>query len=183
MTADIKQNPWHVSKDRGTAERFQHLEWEGGIWITSSNWRSQTKEKQGVHMHMRYTYVFWRTGSSPLLSHPPSYAGAQHVCVVYVVSKNTVNSYSVVLLFTGADRDFTYLSCTPTPQNRKAAKTCSASGLKRKVEAAKTVKVCREFLKCSPTAGCLSTWSTSCGEDQQQLPLVAILTCKTRVSL
>lgn len=131
-----------------------------------------------IHLCILKDRIFSFALSSSLLRR-----GTTRMCCLCSIKEHCKFIFCSVVIHRGRLRDFTYLSCTPTPQNRKAAKTCLASGLKRKVEAAKTVKVCREFLKCSPTAGCLSTWPTSCGEDQQQLPLVAILTCKTRVSL
>lgn len=51
----MEQNPEHVSKDRGIVGKFKYRGWEGGIQTTSSNWRTQMKEKQEC---MSYTYIF-----------------------------------------------------------------------------------------------------------------------------
>lgn len=33
IAAGMKQNPEHVSKDRGTVRRFKYRGWEGGIQV------------------------------------------------------------------------------------------------------------------------------------------------------
>lgn len=95
----MKKNPGHVSKDRGIVGRFKHMGGEGGIQVTSSNWRNQIKEKQGVHRQELHLHILKDRIFYPLLSHPPSYTGTKPICIVYEVSKNTVSLYSEVLLF------------------------------------------------------------------------------------
>lgn len=64
----MKKNPGHVSKDRGIVGRFKYVEGEGGMQVTSSNWRNQIKEKQGVHRQELYLHILKDGIFSTLLS-------------------------------------------------------------------------------------------------------------------